>query len=94
MLKYISFVTAGQEGNRKFYTYAFVIIVNNHLIEMKNKFEKSARESECPIRSVLDRFGDKWSILAILTLAETEKLPTTAEVCDNSANAVVRKINL
>ena len=74
MLKYISFVTVGQEGIRKFYTYAFVIIVNNHLIEMKNKFEKSARESDCPIRSVLDRFGDKWSILAILILAETEKL--------------------
>ena len=41
---------------------------------MKNKFEKCAKESDCPIRSVLDRFGDKWSILAILILAETEKL--------------------
>lgn len=41
---------------------------------MKNKFENCARESNCPIRSVLDRFGDKWSMLAILILGETEKL--------------------
>ena len=28
----------------------------------------------CPIRSVLDRFGDKWSILVLLILGEKEKL--------------------
>jgi len=28
----------------------------------------------CPIRNVLDRFGDKWSILVIMILGEHEKL--------------------
>lgn len=28
----------------------------------------------CPIRTVLDRFGDKWSILVLLILDENEKL--------------------
>jgi len=41
---------------------------------MKNKFEDCVKESDCPIRSVLDRFGDKRSMLAILILGETEKL--------------------
>lgn len=31
-------------------------------------------EKNCPVRSVLDRFGDKWSILVILILGEKEKL--------------------
>ena len=41
---------------------------------MGNKFEKCAAQSDCPIRSVLDRLGDKWSMLAILILGEVEKL--------------------
>ncbi len=28
----------------------------------------------CPIRGILDRFGDKWSILIILILGENEKM--------------------
>lgn len=28
----------------------------------------------CPIRNILDRFGDKWSLLVILILGEQEKL--------------------
>lgn len=40
-----------------------------------NKFEKFAdSEGSCPIRNVLDRFGDKWSILILLILGEEEKL--------------------
>ncbi len=30
--------------------------------------------ANCPIRSVLDRIGDKWSILILLTLGEKNKL--------------------
>ncbi len=30
--------------------------------------------NKCPIRSVLDRFGDKWSILVLLILGEKKKL--------------------
>jgi len=28
----------------------------------------------CPIRNVLDRFGDKWSILVLLVLSDEEKM--------------------
>lgn len=34
-------------------------------------FEKSI---DCPVRTVLDRFGDKWSILVILILGSHEKM--------------------
>lgn len=30
--------------------------------------------NNCPVRSVLDRFGDKWSILILLILGEKEKM--------------------
>ena len=29
---------------------------------------------ECPVRNVLDKFGDKWSILVILILGDVDKL--------------------
>jgi DNA-binding HxlR family transcriptional regulator len=37
-----------------------------------NKNEWNA--ANCPIRSVLDRIGDKWSILVLLTLGEKNTL--------------------
>jgi len=41
---------------------------------MEKKFEKYADCERCPIRNVLDRFGDKWSMLIIAILGETTKL--------------------
>lgn len=41
----------------------------------ENKLEKfRGIDGACPIRNVLDRFGDKWSILILLILGEEEKL--------------------
>lgn len=44
----------------------------------KDKLEKKVLaidyNSLCPVRNVLDRFGDKWSILVIVILGGTEKL--------------------
>lgn len=37
---------------------------------MKKNINKFSRSPQCPIRNVLDRFGDKWSILVILVLGE------------------------
>jgi DNA-binding HxlR family transcriptional regulator len=37
---------------------------------MKTIFEIS----NCPVRNVLDRFGDKWSILLLLILDDAEKM--------------------
>jgi DNA-binding HxlR family transcriptional regulator len=41
----------------------------------KNILKKINDDMEnCPVRTVLDRIGDKWSILVIGTLGENEKL--------------------
>lgn len=41
---------------------------------MKNTLEKYSVTEKCPIRNVLDRFGDKWSVLVLLVLGEAEKM--------------------
>jgi len=41
---------------------------------MKDCSEKLQNHEDCPIRHVLDRFGDKWSILIIGLLGHTGKL--------------------
>jgi DNA-binding HxlR family transcriptional regulator len=38
--------------------------------EGRRKTKILGRYDACPIRSVLDRIGDKWSVLVIMTLAE------------------------
>ena len=43
------------------------------MTEKKSKKSKWNPEG-CPIRGILDRFGDKWSILIILILGENEKM--------------------
>jgi DNA-binding HxlR family transcriptional regulator len=41
----------------------------------ENNLKKTDWNSQnCPVRSVLDRFGDKWSILVLLILGEKGKL--------------------
>lgn len=40
----------------------------------EKKFEKYGDSDNCPVRNVLDRIGDKWSILILLLLFEEEKL--------------------
>jgi len=41
---------------------------------MKNNTEKIADHSNCPIRHIVDRFGDKWSILIISLLGTHAKM--------------------
>ena len=41
--------------------------------EGRRKTQQLGRYDACPIRGVLDRIGDKWSVLIILTLAEQER---------------------
>lgn len=55
-------------------SYLKVIIVDNHLFIMENILEKYANADQCPVRNVLDRFGDKWSMLVLLLLAEYDTL--------------------
>lgn len=41
---------------------------------MQKNNEKFSMVGICPIRNVISRFGDKWSLLIILILSENEKL--------------------
>lgn len=45
------------------------------MIKTEKKIEKSKKDfNNCPVRTVLDRFGDKWSILILITLGENKCL--------------------
>jgi DNA-binding HxlR family transcriptional regulator len=63
-----------QELKAKWVTYLQVIKAENQGIMSEKKFEKYLDVDRCPIRNVLDRIGDKWSILIILILFEEERL--------------------
>ena len=41
---------------------------------IEEKFKKYSEAEDCPIRNVLDRFGDKWSMLVLLVLSDAEIL--------------------
>ncbi|GGG04121.1 winged helix-turn-helix transcriptional regulator [Pontibacter amylolyticus] len=56
-----------------------VTIVENQRLEIQKKIDKvlcgkAEVESCCPIKDILARFGDKWSIYTILTLGKEEKV--------------------
>jgi DNA-binding HxlR family transcriptional regulator len=40
------------------------------LLEMEKICKKNNVASNCPIRNILDRFGDKWSMLVIIILGK------------------------
>ena len=41
---------------------------------MEKNLEIFSDIEACPIRNVLDRFGDKWSVLILLVLGEVDKM--------------------
>lgn len=41
---------------------------------MEKKLEIFSVTETCPVRNVLDRFGDKWSVLILLVLGEVDKM--------------------
>jgi len=49
-----------------------LLIVNGK--KMEQVLKNYQRSPSCPIRNVLDRFGDKWSILIIIILGEAGKM--------------------
>lgn len=56
-----------------------VTIADNQLIELQKKLEvffqgKEEHHEFCPVRDIMDRFGDKWSLLAILNLGYSGKV--------------------
>lgn len=41
---------------------------------MEDNLKKFSITENCPVRNVLDRFGDKWSILVLMVLGEVDKM--------------------
>ncbi|MDE5421491.1 helix-turn-helix transcriptional regulator [Ancylomarina sp. DW003] len=41
---------------------------------MENNLEIFSHFEECPVRKVLNRFGDKWSILVLMVLGEVDNM--------------------
>jgi len=41
---------------------------------MEKKLEIFSHAEECPVRKVLNRFGDKWSILILMILGEVDNM--------------------
>jgi len=39
-----------------------------------NAAEYFGKAEQCPVRNILDRFGDKWSVLVLLVLGDLEML--------------------
>jgi len=52
---------------------ALVTEVIRSAAEGREKTKLIGRYDACPIRNVLDRIGDKWSVLTILTLAQAPR---------------------
>ncbi len=55
-----------------------VTITDNQTVDLQKKLEIFFTEGKehhefCPVRDILDRFGDKWSLLAILNLGYSGK---------------------
>ncbi|WP_338791736.1 helix-turn-helix domain-containing protein [Bernardetia sp. Wsw4-3y2] len=63
-----------QELTTKSLTYLEVIIADNQLVMKRETLEKYSDVDNCPVRNVLDKVGDKWSILILLILHEEKIL--------------------
>jgi len=55
-----------------------VTIADNQLVDLQKKIQVFLKGEEehrefCPVRDIMDRFGDKWSLLAILNLGHSGK---------------------
>lgn len=48
--------------------------MKNSELKFKEELKKYADMKSCPVRNVLDRFGDKWSVLILLLLEDEQTL--------------------
>ena len=78
---------ACQEGTATSVTNFQVTIVHFQQFMVKENLKKYEGISDCPVRDVLDRVGDKWSILVITILGEEGTLRF------NEINAVIGTIS-
>ncbi len=60
---------------------------------MKNNPEINSEHDYCPIRNVLDRFGDKWSLLVLFKLSGDYTLPKDYKLRFNELHKEVAGIS-
>jgi len=56
------------------HTYYKVSNNKNESVMNEKIFKKYSNADNCPVRNVIDRIGDKWSVLVLLVLEDCEKL--------------------
>jgi len=79
-------------------TYLEVIIIENQYYKMKKKLEIFSHFEECPVRNVLNRFGDKWSVLVLMILGEVDNMrfnklhKTTGDISQKMLTVTLRTL--
>ena len=63
-----------QEGTARCETYFEGTNSDNQDYIMEKNLEIFSHFEECPVRKVLNRFGDKWSILILMVLGEVDNM--------------------
>jgi DNA-binding HxlR family transcriptional regulator len=74
---------AKQEGTRAELSNRDETNTDNQLIMVKNKVENFSYSPNCPARLILDRFGDKWSMLVIMLLGVSNEPLRFNEIAHN-----------
>jgi len=65
---------------------------------MKKKLEIFSHFEECPVRNVLNRFGDKWSVLVLMILGEVDNMrfnklhKTTGDISQKMLTVTLRTL--
>ena len=57
-----------------FHTYFLVRNIENQCEMNEKNLKKYGDPENCPVRNVVDKFGDKWSLLILMVLEEGEVL--------------------
>ena len=70
MVKCIGEESHKQERTQTIVTNLQVCIIENQLVMVRKKINKDFDTADCGIRNLLDRVGDKWSLMIIDMLSE------------------------
>lgn len=63
-----------QELTRRLVTELRVVIIDYKIVTMKEFLKKYPYTETCPFRMLMDHFGNKWSMIIIVTLGENGKM--------------------
>jgi DNA-binding HxlR family transcriptional regulator len=70
MVKGIFQPGTNQERTQTAVTNCHVCFIENQIVMIKKEIKKDFDMADCGLRNVLDRFGDKWSLMIVDILSE------------------------